>query len=140
MASLQMVKERSAQWLLDHQDQETGGWADQLGRPPSTLNTAEVVIALLDGKAAAPGDARIQRAVRFLLGHRLADGPDRGAWPREISGDDDQHHDIPDMVRTSFAIEALIKAGIAVAKNDVSDGARWLLSIQNADMGWGYRK
>src|SRR5258706_996139 len=140
MADLQGVMEGSAQWLFDHQDPTTGGWADQVGRPPSILNSAEVMIALLDGKAAPAGDARIQRAAQFLLGDRATEGQDRGAWYREVAGDPKGPRKIADMVRTSFAVEALVKAGRSVESDEVRSAVEWLFAIRNKDNGWAYSR
>jgi hypothetical protein len=140
MAGLQRVMEQSADWLFEHQDPETGGWADQLGRPASVLNTAEAMIALLDAKAAPPGDTRIQRGVQYLVGHRATGGRERGAWVRDVPGAGGGTARIPDLVRTSFAVEALLKAGVAVSESEVREAADWLMSVRNADNGWGYSR
>jgi hypothetical protein len=140
MTELTDVMKKSADWLLENQDAHTGGWADRAGGMPSILNTAEAVTAILDGHTVQPGDHRIQRAVQFLLRHQIAGGDDRGAWAREFPGNGGGIIQVPDMVRTSFAIEALIKAGTGVDTEPVKNAVQWLLAVRNADSGWGYRR
>jgi hypothetical protein len=136
---LKNVMERAANWLLEVQDQN-GGWADRPGRASNTLNTAEAVIALLDARAIAPGDAYIQKAKTFLLRHQRRQQPDKGAWSREIAEDGGRISEYPDIVRTSAAVVALIKAGEAVNQEPLTAALDWLLEIQNSDGGWGYRR
>lgn len=137
---LKEVMKKSADWLLKNQDPHTGGWADRAGEPSSILNTAEVIIAILDGHTIRPGDNRIQKGVQFLLDHQCTRGADQGAWARELPGNGGGIIQIPDMVRTSFAIQALIKAGTWVNKEPVKNAIDWLLAIRNEDNGWGYRR
>jgi len=44
------------------------------------------------------------------------------------------------MVRTSFAIRTLIKAGIGVNEEPVENAVDWLIAIRNEDKGWGSRR
>ncbi len=121
-----------------NQQSKDGGWAVQTGRPSSTLNTAEAVIALIDSKIYDYRDAQIQNAVRFLTKHQITSGEDQGAWPRES----DLTTKLPDVVRTAFAVEALLKAGNNVNNGPVKLGIHWLLKIQNKstnDRGWSFR-
>ncbi len=108
---LQQVMARSSRWLLSHQDSRTGGWSDLPGKPPSTLNTAEVLLALVEGGASvvAVGAKPVRKAVEFLLAHQVRQGEDRGTWPR-ISGE----ASTPDLVRTCFVLQALIRTGKGV--------------------------
>ena len=65
-------------------------------------------------------------------------GDDQGAWPREPS----LSTKLPDVVRTAFALEALLKAGNDVDALLVEQGIRWLLKVQNKsddDGGWSFR-
>lgn len=140
MDELNDVLRRSTQWLLDNQDAESGGWGDRPGAPPSTLNTAEVIIALMDGNAVAPGDVRIKKAAKYLTRHQLENDPDRGAWPREITTADGGLNKVPDILRTSCAIEALIKSGVAVGEQPVKIAVEWLLDMQNDMGGWGHSR
>ncbi len=133
------VISRSGDWLLNIQDKASGGWKDILGKTPSTLNTAEAIIALLDGAHVVPGDVRVQKGVKFLLDHQSTEGSDKGSWPKEVWTDHGAYR-IADMVRTSFAIQALIKAGQGVNTGPVESAVNWLLSIKNEDSGWGYCK
>jgi len=64
-------------------------------------------------------------------------GDDQGAWPREPS----LSTKLPDVVRTAFALEALLKAGNDVDALPVEQGIRWLLKVQNKsddDGGWSF--
>lgn len=135
MAELKDVAERSGKWLLQHQDGITGGWAEMQGRLVSPLNTAEVLLALLDGQVVVPGDQRVQRAVKFLVSKQCTEGPHQGAWMRDVPGSPG----VPDLIRTSFAVEALIKAGRGIEDEVVKNAVAWILTTRNEDKGWGYR-
>lgn len=141
---LREVMERAGQWLLRNQD-PSGGWAERPGKIPSALNTAESIIALIDAGLAKAGDKPIQEAMGFLLKHKRCEaGPDHGAWPREYQAEGGSPvRMIPDILRTAFAIEALIKAGRAVDAEPVKESVQWLIASQNTgdiDHGWGYRR
>lgn len=131
---------RSTQWLLNIQDDNSHGWAEQQGRVTSTLNTAEVIIALLDSQEAAAGSKDIQEGVEFLLKHQYSEGPDLGAWPREVPSTDPHTptYHVADLVRTTFIIEALIKAGKGTETEPIHNALAWLLGRRNKDHGWGY--
>ena len=137
---LKEVMKKSANWLLKNQDPHTGAWADRAGEPASILNTAEAIIAILDAHAVLPGDNQIQKGVQFLLQHQCTNKPDKGAWAREILKNGGKLTHVPDMVRTSFTIRALIKAGTWVDTEPVKNAVDWLLAIRNKDNGWGYRR
>ena len=70
-------------WLLKSQN-KAGGWAERSGKEVSTLNTAEVIIAVLEGGRVAPGDKHIQNGVKFLKAHQCQQELDTGAWMREF--------------------------------------------------------
>lgn len=142
MEELREAVRRSSEWLLARQDPETGGWSDLQGKQPSTLNTAEVLIALLGagGDVVNAGDKRIQRAVDFLLRHRVRAGAEQGAWPREKLDEAGNRMTFPDIVRTSFAVQALIRTGKSVDSDPVRDAIHWIRSIRTDDGGWGYRR
>ncbi len=137
--TVQEVMERSSQWLLKAQD-ESGGWAERPGEKLSALNTAEAVISLLDARAVDAGDPRIQTALDFLKDHRgPSAGADRGAWHKEVGNG----RLIPDIVRTAFAVMALVKGGRDRGSAPVKDALEWLLGVQNqqaGDRGWGYSR
>lgn len=140
MAEIQRMIERSTNWLLSQQDHHTGGWADLPGKAVNILNTAEVIIALLDAQAVTAGDVKIQKGIEFLKTHQMSQGPDQGAWPREITLQGSGTYRVPDIVRTSFAVVALVKAGIAVDQEPVEKAVEWLLATQKQDSGWGYSR
>jgi hypothetical protein len=123
------------------QDVATGGWGEHPGGRLSALNTAEVVIAL-SAAGIAPGDSNIQNAVRFLLKEWVAmDPPDYGAWPRK-AGHGTNTRLVPDVIRTSVIVSALILAGKGVNDPNVLPSIEWLVSRQNKavnDSGWAYQ-
>ncbi|MCX6672836.1 MAG: hypothetical protein NTY37_03550 [Methanothrix sp.] len=141
--TVQSIIETSTRWLLNGQDQISGGWAERHGTSVNVLNTAEVIIALLDGglingAKVEAGDSRIQKAVSFIEEKQTGDEI-VGFWQREIT-EDGTTRNLPDPLRSSFALQALIKAGRGKNSGSVTKGVAWLLKIRNADNGWGYRK
>src|SRR5208283_4602148 len=110
MTELTQVIGRAVKWLVKNQDAHNGGWPEHSGKPVSILNTAEAIIALRDGEMQS-GDKRVLKGIRFLLDHQAQEGEDSGAWQREVEGPDGEVTPIPDIVRTAFAVEALVKAG-----------------------------
>jgi Squalene-hopene cyclase C-terminal domain len=134
------LKQKARAWLLQHQE-ESGGWAERPGGAMNVLNTAEAMLALFASGIDA-GDPAIRGGVKYLLAHgRDVPEEDRGAWGRNVQDSESIQH-IPDLVRTSLAIRALIKAG-RQDETAVKDAAAWLLDIQNRkkdESGWGYRR
>jgi hypothetical protein len=134
------LKQRARTWILQHQ-QKSGGWAERSGGAVNVLNSAEAMLALFASGIDA-GNPAIQGGVKYLL-EQERDVPkeDRGAWGRAVQHDESIEH-IPDLVRTSLAIRALIKAGRQY-ESSVKDAVAWLLDIQNRgkdESGWGYRR
>jgi hypothetical protein len=142
MEELHAVIGQSGEWLFRAQDKISGGWAEQQGKPLNSLNTAEAMIALLDANLAPAGDHRIQKGVQFLLAHQCVEetDPDQGSWPREAATEGGHSCRIPDIVRTSFIVEALIKAGKSADDPAVRTALAWISALQNNDHGWGYRR
>jgi hypothetical protein len=128
--------EKSTERLFRQQDGETGGWAERHGICPSTLNTAEAIIALLDSGGASPGNVKIQKGATFL---EEKQNPTTGAWPRNYHVIHGENRLIPDPIRTSCAIQALLKTGRRIDSKSIENGINWLISIKNSDNGWGYR-
>ncbi|MBV5328423.1 MAG: hypothetical protein JZU65_12450, partial [Chlorobium sp.] len=112
MTQITKIINTAGEWLLKQQDRKSGGWADRPGGHVNTLNTAEVMIALIDSGICTAGSGAIQQANQFLLKHQTSEGQDRGSWPREVVMEQSLTVYIPDLVRTSFSIQALIKAGL----------------------------
>lgn len=141
MTQITKIIHTAGDWLLKQQDMESGGWADRPGGYVNTLNTAETMIALIDGGICLAGNNTIQKAVQFLLKHQTNEGQDRGSWPREVVIKQGDTVCIPDLVRTSFAIQALIKAGVGIDQEPVKEALKWLLTIRDVvTKGWGYAR
>lgn len=141
MTQITNIINTASEWLLKQQDQESGGWADLPGGHVNALNTAETMIALIDGGICIAGADSIRNAVQFLLKHQTDEGQDRGSWPREVVTEQGNTVCIPDLVRTSFAIQALIKAGVGINQEPVQEALKWLLTIRDEDTkGWGYAR
>ena len=141
MPQISDVINTAGDWLLKQQDQESGGWADRPGEPANALNTAETMIALIDGGVCMAGSNSIQQAVQFLLKRQTDEGQDRGSWPREVVKGQGGTVYIPDLVRTSFAIRSLIKAGVGIDQGPVKEALKWLFTIRDEDTkGWGYAR
>lgn len=131
--------DNAGQWLLGQQDPATGGWADRCGGHINALNTAETMIGLIDAGILNAGADPVQKGVQFLLTHQFREGPNRGSWPREIVSEQGITTRIPDIVRTSFAIQALIKAGVGFDQEAVQDALNWLVEVRDEKTkGWGY--
>ena len=146
--TVESIIETSTRWLLNEQDKDggltDGGWAERHGTDVNVLNTAEVIIALLEGgrineAEVDAGDSRIQKAVSFIEREQIPEGENAGAWQRDVT-ENGTPRKLPDPFRSSFALQALIKAGRPRDAEPVTKGVAWLLKIRNADNGWGYRK
>jgi len=134
------VIETSTKWLLDQQN-EDGGWAERIGQKINVLNTAEAIIALMDGgrinnKKINPGHIKIKNAVNFLLRKQSKNG----SWTREVIAGSGKHYEIPDILRTSFVIRSLIKVGIGISDVPIKKSVKWLIKNRNKNHGWGYKK
>jgi hypothetical protein len=144
--SLQSFESRLCDRLLKTQD-ASGGWAEHPGGPLSPFNTAEAVLALSVARCNNVGDVQqhIRRGVEFLLKARDSQRlppPDSGAWYRK-GGVHGHERLVPDVIRTSIVIGALINAGEPVDKPTVASAIEWLLNQQNApndDTGWAFQR
>lgn len=136
--SLTAREQPSKEWLLKTQD-PSGGWAEHPGSHLSSLNTAEVIIGLVASGVDA-GHTQIQKAIEFLEKDRIdVAAPDTGAWCRRIK----DARLVPDIMRTSVIIRALISGGRGVTHPVVSAALAWLLGRQNKgaeDRGWGFKR
>lgn len=140
MTELDDTINAAGHWLLQHQD-PSGGWASRPGDRANALNTAEAIIALVDGEQCKAGDQRIAAAVEFLDRHQTKNGPEQGSWPREITLANGSTIDLPDLVRTTFAIQALHRAGVGAGKSPTREALAWLFQVRDpAGTGWGYRR
>ncbi len=129
--------DRAAGWLLKQQDQNSGGWPPYHGGPISTLNTAEVIVALLDmNQEEYANNPQIKKGLDFIERERCCDGNNRGAWLRSVPRTDEKIVPIPDIIRTSFAVQALIRA-YRGNNSAAQEGLDWLIKVRR-DNGWGY--
>ena len=131
MTQITEIINNAARWLEQQQDKESRGWGERRGGHVNVLNTAEAMIALIDSGICHAGTSSIRGAVDFLLKHQTLDGQDAGSWPRELTTDEAKIIDIPDLVRTSHAIQALIKAGKGIDEGPVQMALVWLLARRN---------
>lgn len=132
---------RAGKWLLNSREPASGGWGEHLGREASILNTAEVLISLLDGEVLGVADPDTKAACNYLIGHRITVGQDQGAWVRELRKERGELlRVVPDIVRTAFVLEALIKAGYGYDEPAVAEALQWLTGRQMPNGGWGYRR
>jgi len=141
MTQITDIIHHAGHWLEQQQDKESKGWGERRGSHVNVLNTAEAVIALVDSGVCHAGSGSIRGAVDFLLKHQTLDGPDAGSWPRELTTDEGETLDIPDLVRTTYAIQALIRAGKGIDEHPLRLALVWLLGRRNeASKGWGYAR
>ena len=141
MTQITEIIKNAGRWLEQQQDSESKGWGERRGSHVNVLNTAEAMIALIDSGICHAGTSSIRGAVDFLLKHQTVDGKDAGSWPRGLTTDDGKTIDIPDLVRTSYAIQALIKAGKGIDEGPVQLALIWLLGRRNENTkGWSYAR
>jgi hypothetical protein len=133
---IEEVRRCGVNWLLKQHNGD-GGWGQRHGDKSNSLNTAEAMIALLDSDAnVSPGDHAIRQGRDFLLQHQSNTPPDAGAWTRSV-GADPYVRDVPDVMRTSLAIEALLRSGVAPTDEPIVRATAWLESVRR-DGGLGY--
>lgn len=141
MTRITEIINHAGHWLEQQQDKESRGWGERRGGHVNVLNTAEAMIALIDSGVCHAGTGSIRGAADFLLKHQIMDGLDAGSWPRELTTDDGKTIDIPDLVRTAYAIQALIKAGKGIDEHPMRMALVWLLGRRNeSTKGWSYAR
>ncbi len=135
--------ERGAEWICGLQS-ANGGWgafdADNnyhyldnipfsdhgaLLDPPTEDLTARCVSMLGQLEATSEPDAALARGLEFLRGTQRADGSWFGRWGMNY------------IYGTWSVLCALNSAGLDGDSPEVKRAVEWLLSIQNADGGWG---
>jgi hypothetical protein len=141
IASLTSLQEKLRDRLIETRDSHSGGWGEHPGGTLSTLNTAEVILALMSTDL-SPGLQPIQSALEFLVAAKAGMlPPDSGAWPRKMhAGGRDRL--VPDLMRTCLAITALLDAGTGIEKSEVKTAIEWVLGRQGVDpdTGWAYQR
>ena len=132
---------KAARWLLSQQDKYTGGWSPYYGGAVSALNTAEVIVALLDiDYHRYVNNLQVVKGLNFLETSRCDKGEHKGAWLRSVPRADEKVVPQPDIIRTSFAVQALIRTGRG-RTSAAQEGLDWIIKVYNTkDAGWGYRK
>ncbi|MCW5200236.1 terpene cyclase/mutase family protein [Desulfobulbus sp. F4] len=132
---------KAATWLLNQQDKHTGGWSPYYGGAVSALNTAEVIVALLDiDRDRYTYNPQVSKGLDFLEASRCDKGENKGAWLRSVPRADEKVTPQPDIIRTSFAIQALIRTGRGL-NQAAQEGLDWIIKVRNAqEAGWGYRQ
>ncbi len=133
------ILNKAAIWLLSQQNKHNGGWS--AGDAVSTLNTAEVIVALLDiDYHRYVYNPQVSKGLDFLEQSRCNEGENKGAWFRTVPIADERVAPQPDIIRTSFAVQALIRTGRG--RNPAAqEGLDWIIKVRSAETeGWGYRK
>lgn len=125
-----------AEWLLDNQA-PGGGWATSPGGQPSVLNTAETILGLMElvGALVPRRGTAVAAALKFIEGCQIREGTNAGAWTRGTPSP----QAVPDLVRTAFAIRALVAGLKPLEEPTVERALTWIISVRNPDGGWGYR-
>jgi hypothetical protein len=141
MDRLNEVIRKTSRWLIDQQCEQSGGWAERPGLPVNPLNTAEAIIALIDAGAVTAGSDQIQKGIEYLKKCQYSKQNNAGAWTRWRRVNEKTLHHVPDIIRTSFVIQALIKGGVGLHDESIKKALNWLVSLRNdLDGGWGSRK
>jgi squalene-hopene/tetraprenyl-beta-curcumene cyclase len=134
---------RGAEWVKGLQSSD-GGWAafdvdniyDYLNNipfadhgalidPPTEDVTARCVSMLAQLSETTNESEALARGVKYLLNKQLADGSWYGRWGLNY------------IYGTWSALCALNACGISHEAPELHNAAEWLISIQNADGGWG---
>lgn len=127
---------QSAAWLR-RQQMPCGGWPGIPGEPwPSSLNTAEALIALLRTDKESLATDPVKRGLEFLRKEQATDKGDAGAWCRRDGPEGGEPIQHPDVIRTGLVLEAFALAE-ATLDDHVRLGVEWLVKVQNPDGGWG---
>ena len=128
----------SARWLIKQQHKDSGGWPDRSGGHINILNTAEAIIALIDSQECSAGHDSIILGREYIKSHQIIKD-DQAYFPREVVKDDGNTVLVPDMVRTCFAVQALLAAGISANDSVISKAVKWLIKNQDKEScGWSY--
>jgi hypothetical protein len=127
-----------ARFLKDARDVHTGGWGTKPGASPNPLTTAHVLDVLLMTAHSSPEDVIVQQAVEYLLSHQKQDG----SWDNfsETWYSVHQPH-VPlrcDEYSTTWALTALIRAGLSPMSSPVARATRWLICEQQEQGFWLY--
>lgn len=139
MSEINDAMARSVQWLVREQH-ASGGWAQQHGMQANSLNTAEALIALLDvsDDLILRGSEPIRKGVSYLVGNQYDIASSTACWVRVVHRENGSIMYAPDIIRTAFAIQALIKSGHGVDEPVIAKAVNWLLSIRRPSGMWGF--
>lgn len=135
--SIHAIIQESSDWLVGEQD-DSGGWGERKSSYTNALNTAEVILALLQTNP-LPVES-IRKGTDFLLAHQHDGDEESGAWMRQVHRDQEVI-EVPDIIRTCFAIQALSRARFDPKGTEaVARGIQWLLGRRLPDGGWGFSR
>ncbi|MBK8176369.1 MAG: TIR domain-containing protein [Rhodospirillales bacterium] len=137
---------RAVDWLGNLQEDKgdaVGGWGQFGNDDANSLNTAEVVLALVE----CGGDALvIESGLAFLVRQQMSDDDGDfpghgGAWGRRPKRRPHQDFRVPDTVRTCHALMALIAGGRGSDAPAARTAVNRLLKCQTGGRcgGWAFR-
>jgi squalene-hopene/tetraprenyl-beta-curcumene cyclase len=92
---------------------------------PPTVDITGRILEMLAAHGYTRSDARIERAVRFILSQQEPDGSWFGRWGVNY------------VYGTFLALQGLDSVGIDHGEPRVQMAAKWIRSVQNSDGGWG---
>lgn len=127
-----------ARFLKDSRDVRTGGWGTKPGAVPNALSTAHVLNVLLMVNQLSKEDVIAQQAVEYLLSQQQEDG----SWDNfsETWFSIHQPH-VPlrcDEYSTTWALTALLRAGLSPTSVPVARAISWLVRGQQDEGFWLY--
>lgn len=127
-----------ARFLKDTRDSVSGGWGVRPNARPNPLSTSQVLNALLLSGHLDRDDVIVQQAIDFILAHQT----EFGNWPNFTETWYSKHQpNIPircDEYVTTWAIMALLRAGLSVLSPPIVKGVTWLIHEQKKEGYWLY--
>jgi squalene-hopene/tetraprenyl-beta-curcumene cyclase len=140
--------EKGVEWLLDLQNRDGGiptfckGWGKLPFDRSSPDITAHAFLAFELWRDVLPGILRNKvdtSMKRMLLWMKKAQRHD-GSWIPLWFGDQDTKDELSPVYGTAVSVEYLNISSNPLAKELAAKGAAYLVSVQNADNGWGGAK